>query len=353
MFGKDGFMQRDFHYYVIRILSEKAGFSPKESQILAYTSQYVDDAVEHKKIQVKNIPSLNYFRYQDNYFDPTCTAHKSLQYLTGLQKQVQRSIYIPFHFIPSQSYNLQGNYDYVCKAGGTLAIELVEQALRALSTRDLRLCSLIKLGIALHSYADTWAHQGFSGRHSSYDNDIDHIKIRNGIGYKKLPFLEQLFRNLVPDIGHAEAGSFPDQSHLQWQFEKDHQATFIKRNNTQIFMEAARNIYQIMCRFNQRESEWYTFAPKLQACLSLQTEDEELKEAQYSRFFPEINFHYNHLDWRRQALRGERFNWEDFHSKDYYHYQYSFNGDYKWFYFHIEAMNQRQFVLQRLKLDLR
>ena len=37
--------------------------------------------------------------------------------------------------------------------------------------------ALVKLGVVLHTYADTWSHAGFSGRHSSAENDIDNIRI--------------------------------------------------------------------------------------------------------------------------------------------------------------------------------
>lgn len=67
-------MQKDFHYCMIRVLSEKAGIKPEEAQIIAYASQYVDDAVEHQEVMIKNAPQLNYQRLkQDGHFDPICT----------------------------------------------------------------------------------------------------------------------------------------------------------------------------------------------------------------------------------------------------------------------------------------
>ena len=36
-------MQKDFHYYVTYALAKTAGFSPEESEIIAYSSQLVDD----------------------------------------------------------------------------------------------------------------------------------------------------------------------------------------------------------------------------------------------------------------------------------------------------------------------
>jgi len=32
--------------------------------------------------------------------------------------------------------------------------------------------------------------------------------------------------------------------------------------------------------------------------------------------------------------------------------KYEFNGDFKWFYFHVEAFKQREYVMKNIKTDL-
>ena len=39
-------MQTDFHFYCVAVLARAAGFSPDDALVLAYASQYVDDATE-------------------------------------------------------------------------------------------------------------------------------------------------------------------------------------------------------------------------------------------------------------------------------------------------------------------
>ena len=172
-------MQQDVHYCLIKILAQKSGFSPDDAQIIAYACQYVDDAVEYKPIEIKNIPTSFEFkdRLAGDVFDPICTAHKGIQYILGLKEDIQRKVYIPFHFLPDEKYGGDGYYDYCCVPDGGMARLLVERALKNYKhcqgdDKEAKIGALIQLGIALHTYADTWSHQGFSGRHSARDNDI-------------------------------------------------------------------------------------------------------------------------------------------------------------------------------------
>jgi len=41
-------MQTDFHYCAVKFLAHMAGFDEAEAETIAYASQYVDDATEHK-----------------------------------------------------------------------------------------------------------------------------------------------------------------------------------------------------------------------------------------------------------------------------------------------------------------
>jgi len=63
-------MQEDVHYYLIKVLAQEAGFSPDDAQIVAYASQYADDAVEHQPLRIKKLPTeLNFGeRTRGEYF---------------------------------------------------------------------------------------------------------------------------------------------------------------------------------------------------------------------------------------------------------------------------------------------
>lgn len=88
-------MQKDFHYCLIKVLTQKSGFSEEDAQTIAYASQYTDDAVEHLPIQVKNLPDLGFKkRINGEYFDPT-----SLSSTLFLTWDMQRPFIFPTNLI--------------------------------------------------------------------------------------------------------------------------------------------------------------------------------------------------------------------------------------------------------------
>lgn len=348
-------MQKDIHFCLIKVLSQESGFSPDDAQIIAYASQYTDDAVEHLPLRVKNLPDLNFKkRVKGEYFDPICTAHRGIQYITGLFKDVQRKVYIPFHFLPSSKYEGKGRYDYCCVPDGSLPRLLIQGAVEQikLAQKKKRPQALIQLGIALHTYADNWSHQRFSGRRSARDNDVERIHLFQHDDYEPLPFLDQLKLNIIPDVGHAEALHFPDQSHLKWKYEHDASGLEYTRDNTAIFLEAAHTIFNVLCEANGKPGNWKSLVNKIKECLSVPSDSMKDKFQKYCGLFPEITFDYHEDDWRNQALKGESFDWNNFEEDDYKSQAYKFNGDMKWFYFHIAAYKQRIFVLKNIREDL-
>lgn len=170
---------------MIRVLAEKAGFKP------------------------------------DGLFDPVCTAHEELMYVTGIHPEAQARTYIPFHFIPEAKYNqVDEEYDYRTRPNGKFAQDIVGLAMADLSKanqQDIRVRKLIKPGIALHSYADTWAHQQFSGRFDTQDNYADVNRIYtsvNGDWHKEeLKITGKTV--LGTPIGHARVLDNPDRSYLK------------------------------------------------------------------------------------------------------------------------------------------
>ncbi len=349
-------MQEDFHYCTIKVLAQESGFTPEDAQVIAYASQYTDDAVEYQPLTIKGLPpGLNMpGRINGNSFDPICTAHKGIQYLTGLAKAVQRKVYIPFHFLPPGRYSGQGPYDYRCVPNSELAQELVSRACSGVRGKegDDKIKGLISLGIALHTYADTWSHQKFSGRRSPADNDIERIYIMKNGNYEKLPFFDQLTRNIIPDVGHAEAMNFPDCSYLTWKYEHNSSGIDCCRNNTDIFLDAAYHIYAKLTEFNGTLNNWKAILNKFKKCFRIESDSRKEKYDAYETSFPGISFMYNHNFWRCLALKGDSFEWANFDKDDYTSQQYTALEDKKWFYFHEAAYNQREFVVNSLRQDL-
>lgn len=336
-------MQIDFHYCTIRVLTEKAGFSAEDAQIIAYASQYIDDAVDHKKINVEGTLDILANRFTGKTFDPVCTAHKGLQMIKAFNKDVQEKIYIPFHFLPE----FDGNGSDRVEKDSKQSKKLVRRALIELAKSDgeKRVMGLVRLGITLHTYSDSWAHQNFSGRHSPADNDIGQLELFKDNEWKKIGKIRQIEYDTLPDIGHAEAGSYADQSHLKWRFYKESENKTYERDNTELFIDAAEHIIRIL-KGTSELKEWPQTKQKLLECFSYEPKSLEDKINKFQSVFPEIGFYYNDQQWRNEAINtvnGKKLiNTQN--NKD-----YVLGSDKKWFYFHLAALEQREYVLNLLE----
>ena len=350
-------MQIDFHYCMVRLLSEKAGFTPDEAQIIAYASQFVDDANANKSFKIKDVPDFGFERYKNGYFDPVCTAHKDIENVKGLDPIVQKKVYISYHFIPKEKFEGTKtldpvndlNYEYKTAPNNSFSREILNIALNELrGNKKNRQQKLIKLGIALHSYADTWSHQGFSGKKSRKDNDIERVRLYQGSDVEEVSTsLLGIFGELAP-IGHIQASVYPDRSDLAWRYEQDYDGFDVHRENTLIFLEAALTIYETLCEFNDVSPSWKQIVDKIKECLSVPTDSKKAKFKKYVEVFPEVEFDYDHDEWRRAAMKQGFFNFGDYDAEDYDKIVCKFNNDMKWYYFHLEALNQRKFVMDNI-----
>ena len=245
-------MQRDFHYYCIAVLAKAAGFSSPEALIIAYASQYVDDATENKPVTL-----VDEYRGYEMMFDPVRT-----QYTTGLKVNdwsVHKTIYLPFHFLPPIPIHypnlgqyvdrVQGPFDYVTQPDSLFARTLLEEAGKE-KDKVRRLC---RIGIALHTYADTWSHRLFSGRESRDENLVEDPDYWDGLEFKRDTLLDGTIERFVTlfadNTGHAEAGFLPDIAFLNWRYKNTRNEPVIRRND-QEFLKAAEKIWNRLCAIN-------------------------------------------------------------------------------------------------------
>jgi hypothetical protein len=280
-------MQLDFHYYCIGALARMSGFSPHRALTIAYASQYVDDATESEPVSVGDIR-----------FDPVRTAHKGL---TSFTWDVQKEIYIPFHFIPPEPVN-SADASFVTDPGSDFARRLWQ---RAISESDglMRLCFI---GTALHTIADTTAHSCFSGRRNE-ENDVEAICLFENGEYRHL-FWQNIFYNLWPQIGHAEAGAYPDLPFLKWKYE-NHFGKEIIRDNPGEYLKAAERIFHDLCEISPHDDavhEWDEISGSIFGLLSYEDQDMEKRCAkwrdEFSSCFDPNQYLYDKLEWRRTAL---------------------------------------------------
>lgn len=343
-------MNINFHYAAIKVIAGHAGFSDEETEVIAYSSQFVDDASMHEPINLDRDPGVPGIRFERGEFDPICTAHKDIDYLTNITKpRAHERVYVCFHFIPS--FKGQSRYKKFRQAmkDGPFARKLVKDALDELSAipGEYRTRGLIRLGIALHSYADTWAHQGFSGYRNSEDNDIRSVRIKEGSTWKKVGLASWFVSYAAPDLGHAEAGALPDRSDVSW----DCKPAKVKemRSNTTEFLDASEAILTLLRAKAQGAGTWADLKPKLKRCLENPAAKMDGGDCEWKRTFPGIDFKYDADEWFEEALErdGGLFDlFGDFLGVD--PLDYEVLAGKKYFHFHAMALEQRNAVLDKL-----
>ena len=355
-------MDKAYHYYCIRVLSELAGFPAKDAQTIAFSSQYADDASEHKALKIANVPdSIDYPRYDGTTFDPVCTAHSAKNWYRKLWKwarfylkpTVQRQILMVFHFIPPtaiQGDEAPNEFDYVTQKNSSLANALLENALESIKNAspnsDEYEFGLVKTGLALHTFADTWAHGGFSGRHSSLENDIKNIKIKEGNRFSSVNIWENIISYAAPDVGHSEASTIPDKLNTHWKAsysDRRKRPRQINHDNSQQFMDASKTIHKKLSSVAPNESQaWNVFADKLKMALG--------KNETWQNSFPEVSWSYSRFDWREKALCGDTVDWDDYDDEsDFSKLDFKWTGnDLRWFWFHKAAYEQRLFLAEKI-----
>jgi hypothetical protein len=243
------FMNIDFHHGTIYILSRLAGFEKKDANIIAYSSQYVDDACNCGTITFSNLPHAAYYRISSSH---------DVNLLEGVRAHLNGDSYnepawVPFHFLPGNCGRSANESDndvsfiekLVCVANSPIAIEMVEECIRHKNDSN----SLFRLGITMHTYADTWAHQGFAGVKDEINTVHD---INTGIIDLMDPLADNL---LIPLLGHSRAGHCPDYPFLtNWSYTNSRQE-IVDRNNYSIFIDAAKNIFTALQRFRNPTQE--------------------------------------------------------------------------------------------------
>jgi len=208
-------VNKEFHFNTVYILAREAGFTEADSFTLAGSSQFVDEAVFNLQ-----------FSLPDE--EMQCIITQSYQFWDD---STQKNIYLPFHFIPgnineplTQLKNNSIN-PYCVIANGALAKEAL---ITSLEQRDIFL-----IGIALHGFADTWAHQYFSGKNEQWNANSE----------------SNVFNAAKQAIGHMQFGTQPDTCGAIWQDNRLYEPAC---NNIERFREAAKKIYRYLSIYNNK-----------------------------------------------------------------------------------------------------
>lgn len=201
-------MNIEFHYYALYALALEAGFDDRTAFILAQSSQEVDASTTNLAFdcsgrRVEIAITQNYLFWDD---------------------AVKRNVYLPFHFMP-------GNAD----AAASLRIDGLHNGYTVTPNSDAVKTLLIDafkdknpylMGIAAHTFADSWAHQNFCGLSDAY-NSIANSSIQARL----------------PPAGHLQALTAPDEPDAIWMdprlHEKKHRIV-----NRERFAAAAMKLFR-------------------------------------------------------------------------------------------------------------
>jgi hypothetical protein len=338
-------MQKDFHFYGIYVLCRCKGMSPEHSKIIAYASQHTDDAKYDHTLEFEN----------GGHFKQVLSAHQFI-HPEVFALDTQYRIYIPFHFIPGNTGS-RFQEKMVCRENSDIAQEMV----REVSSLKEKPYILHRLGIALHAYADTWAHRDFSGLQTEL-NDIKDVDVRNdekkGIAKVFASFFRNVTEAVIPYIGHAEAATLPDEPYREWSYYNVYEDRQVYRRNWMHCVDAYRAIYQEIRHFLSRNPEFKTQPPVHWGSIRSTSRNlfmakgalEErcnnwMKSINSSSFgfecLPEEkNLKYDDREWFKKAVRVKK---DKGASKDRYYRKKNFHTS-DWKYFHDAAISHRFFV---------
>lgn len=230
-------MNIDFHYGVVYIVARIGGMTACEALTVAHACQYVDDATTHGILRFSG----------GETFERFATAHKLFDY-SNTENDQNRLVWTPFHFLPAgEGETLEDRA--VCRADSAIAREIVRRAIRQKGADT----ALHRLGVTLHTYVDTWAHQGFAGIESRM-NRIHLLEAEDCTPENWLAHLTRATRHLMDRIesdvltaalpvGHGAALHFPDQPWAIWNY-IDGRGVRVERHNLPEFVQAA----EMTCR---------------------------------------------------------------------------------------------------------
>lgn len=216
-------MKKDAHYYAILAFCRACGFKKDSAHIVAYASQFVDDAkinlilLDQSKMSIEH----DWIQNQPGFFN-MATCHSYFRIKTfNYEAMVNNTS--AFHFVPGctgESFTKKLR----CKEESPVILDILKDAI----LED----DLIKLGIVLHAYADTFSHQGFSGMLSKV-NDIKNCEAKNKVHLGLLDRIPEIFKqwgqekidkhldSIMPAYGHGQVMDFPDLPYLEWSYEYD------------------------------------------------------------------------------------------------------------------------------------
>jgi hypothetical protein len=319
-------MDINFHYYAVKAIAARAGFPENEAQLIASYSQFVDDFDDSGAIALENVPVwARHLAYQSGgvwWFKIVTTGFNSWFDMASLiLESNQKWIVMPFHFFPRAPLNtLQNRVNWRVAPVSITADSLLRDMLVAAGDDLLhgaaadRPANLLRIGLLLHIFADTYAHQKFSG-FRGWENNSYLTNVTNNVtdadvtsSYSPNTYWA------MPSVGHTNVGHAPDDSNVRFTMKfclnsNDRYSLTYTRSNTEVYCDAGREIMRYLrgCLGLPEISaaDWAAFTVPLSAGFRTAAKDVPTLNAHWLAQFPGVAFNYNSAPMK-QAERGGR-----------------------------------------------
>lgn len=297
-------MDRDFHYYATYLAAATAGFKNSEARIIATAAQFIDDcteAVTYESTRLGWQPHEYRVKMEsgpDHLFYPLVTSvYGMTSWVPSSNNDETRQIWMPFHFLPGNYPNQNSsqvvlrdvdlspkirstpvarqyldpaeNIDLLCRPRSDTSRDMINSTRASYNKMkgiDAEM-SLMLIGCTMHVFADTYAHQDFSGTPSWNLNGTKNTSKNPGKftnfghweGLKWVadkttlkditwPVSEVLTGDPlttyppgsfdVTSLGHGKMGHLPDVSTIYFEYDPQWSEKTIERNNPTQYMNA-------------------------------------------------------------------------------------------------------------------
>ncbi len=315
-------MDINFHYFAVKAAAASAEFNERDAQRIASYSQFVDDYNKYAYMIFSHIPDfakhLAFKKAGFWIFNPATTGFTDwFDMLHLLTDKNQRNIVIPFHFIPHKktlNREIDTRVDWrvdwrVVPARleePSLITDKLIEARREYRYSDIpRNISLMKIGMLLHTFADTYAHQNYSG-FRGWENHSKLLAATNNINSSDVlaSYEPQKFYKLI-SIGHTNVNHAPDDSHISLTYslklsEHDDYSIRYERSNTRTYLDAIREILNFLRSCKGLPSldvrAWDGLSPSFARGFLTPEKDISQLEAHWHSIFGDVSFSYRKDD---------------------------------------------------------
>jgi hypothetical protein len=327
-----------FHYFAVKSLAALAGFNDDDAQTIAEYSQMIDDFDFTRYWRCTNVPDYikNNPRYdlcvKFGFFNPAQTGFLcdgllgKTDYINLLIPRFQKFTCAPFHFIYEEQEQI-GTKEYRVSpstiGNGSLISNMLNEAkdgfIAAGNNAPARRKALMKIGMLLHVFADTVAHQMFSG-FNAYVNQVTLENVTNNIDnadetekyndriIKFFKLLSDWSPKITPSIGHLMLEHIPDLTHLSFTMKytgADKTKHYYNRSNTSEFIKMAKEILNYLCsclgKGEVTEDYWATWREVLRQAFLTDISGDSGEEAMVAHLrrvwnVPRCTYHYSSKD---------------------------------------------------------